>query len=664
MTLYRSHHGGSWQSSPLQPAASLDLLGTLEGYEITEVLGQGGMGQVFKAYEHALKRWVAIKVMAPYLAGEEVARRRFAREAQAAAAVRHENVITIHAVREANGLPFFVMEYVAGGSLQDYLDRQTPPDWSTVARLGAEVASGLAAAHAKGLIHRDIKPSNILLRTDESAAEPGLAKISDFGLARIADESRLTQTGLIAGTPMYMAPEQVLGEALDHRADLFSLGSVLYTLCTGREPFVGDGAMAVIRQVCEVTPPPVAEVNPAIPPWLAAVIERLHAKRPEDRFASASEVADLLRYNLEHPQQPRAVSRPVGEERRRRKRTRRRLLALASALLLLSVLMLGTPLWKTYWLSPSAPDSSAVLTAGGAGDSARPQWAGLVGVVFAGWPVVGQRQRRYHLTPLGYRERPGEKRPVRPQHGRPGRGFRSLGPVPPQQQRRRRHPSLGRGDGPGATTSSDAPQQQCTPHRPFSRRPDGGNGQQHAGRRSVGSPARQLRQSLPGDHGTILALAFAPDGHTLATGDARGRIRLWEPATGKERVRFSGDPLGVRALAFAPDSRTLASAGTGDRDVKLWDVTDHRHVRTFSGSVSAPLCLTFSPDGTILAAGTRDGAALLWDVASAQTRATLSAHQGAVWALTFHPNGRLFATGGEDRLVKLWDTVERTAPQP
>src|SRR5262249_3290333 len=163
---YRSRDGEAWRPSPLRPQPALDLLGELEDYEVTEVLGQGGMGQVLKAFDRALKRWVAIKVLAPNLAGESLARQRVAREARAGAAVRHENVITIHAVHEANGLPYFVMEYIIGGSLQDHLDRGPTSDWRIVARLGAEIAAGLAAAHAKGLIHRDIKPSNILLQTE------------------------------------------------------------------------------------------------------------------------------------------------------------------------------------------------------------------------------------------------------------------------------------------------------------------------------------------------------------------------------------------------------------------------------------------------------------------------------------------------------------------
>src|SRR5262249_2632084 len=151
-----------WVRSLLRPSESPGAMGRLDCYEVTEVIGQGGMGVVLKAHDARVKRWVAIKVLAAHLADDEVARQRFAREAQAAAAVRHEHVIAIHAVSETNGLPFLVMEHVGGGSLHDYLKRHGPPDWRVVARLGAEIASGLAAAHAAGQVHRDIKPSNIL----------------------------------------------------------------------------------------------------------------------------------------------------------------------------------------------------------------------------------------------------------------------------------------------------------------------------------------------------------------------------------------------------------------------------------------------------------------------------------------------------------------------
>ena len=153
-----------------------------------------------------------------------------------------------------------------------------------------EIANGLAAAHALGLIHRDIKPSNILLEAGARSA----VKITDFGLARTADDASLTQSGLIAGTPMYMAPEQAKGEAVDCRADLFSLGSVLYVMVTGRPPFRASTTMGVLKRVADQTPRPIREIIPETPEWLCEVIARLHSKKPDERFVSAKEVADAL----------------------------------------------------------------------------------------------------------------------------------------------------------------------------------------------------------------------------------------------------------------------------------------------------------------------------------------------------------------------------------
>ena len=246
------------------------------------MLGRGGFGVVLKAFDEMLHRVVAIKVMAPQLAATSPARKRFLREARAAAAIRHDNVVGIHAV-EDQPIPYLVMEYIAGETLQQKLDRIGPLEVSEVLRIGQQIASGLAAAHALGLIHRDIKPANILL---EGGVEPRV-KITDFGLARAADDASLTQSGVIAGTPLYMAPEQAKGEAIDQRADLFSLGSVLYVMCSGRPPFRASTTLAVLKRVAEDTPRPIREIIPEVPNWLCAIVARLHAKKPEDRFASA-----------------------------------------------------------------------------------------------------------------------------------------------------------------------------------------------------------------------------------------------------------------------------------------------------------------------------------------------------------------------------------------
>jgi serine/threonine-protein kinase len=288
-------------SAPDRP----EQLGRLDHYEVLEVIGRGGMGVILKAFDPSLNRFVAIKVLARQLATSAAARKRFAREGRAAAAVHHEHVVAIYAVAETRGLPYLVMEYVHGVSLQQRLDRDGPLALKEILRIGMQTARGLAAAHAHGLIHRDIKPANILLEDGT-----GRVKITDFGLARAVDDGSLTQSGVVAGTPQYMAPEQARAGALDTRADLFSLGSVLYALCTDRPPFQANATMAVLRSVCDDTPAPIRASRPEIPDWLCAVIDRLHAKNADDRFQSAAEVAELLAQYLAHVEQPEVVPLP------------------------------------------------------------------------------------------------------------------------------------------------------------------------------------------------------------------------------------------------------------------------------------------------------------------------------------------------------------------
>ncbi len=296
----------------LSPPEKPGQLGRLERYEVLEEIGRGGMGVVVKAFDPSLHRVVAIKVLAPQLATSGVARKRFLREAKAAAAVTHDHIVTIHAVDEVDGLPYLVMQYISGQSLQDRIDKDGPLELADILRIGMQTASGLAAAHARGIVHRDIKPANILL-------EEGVqrVKITDFGLARAMDDASLTQSGFVAGSPLYMAPEQARGETLDHRADLFSLGSVLYTMCTGRPPFRAANTLAVLRRVSEDTPRPIRETNPEIPDWLTEIVTKLMSKEPTDRFQSAAEVEEVLGRQLAQLQHapwtppPRSPAPPV-----------------------------------------------------------------------------------------------------------------------------------------------------------------------------------------------------------------------------------------------------------------------------------------------------------------------------------------------------------------
>lgn len=300
----------------LDTSENADHLGRLGSYEIVEVIGRGGMGIVLRGIDSRLNRVVAIKVLAPELASNPNARRRFYREGQAAAAVSHDHVVTIHAVDDHERLPYLVMEFVAGESLEECIRRTGPLPLESVLRMGRQAALGLAAAHEVGLVHRDMKPANILL-------ENGIqrVRITDFGLARATDDVSMTQTGTVTGTPLYMSPEQAGGEKIDHRSDLFSLGSVLYTMCTGRPAFRAQTTLGVIKRVCEDTPRPIRDVNPDIPQWLVDIIDRLMAKQPDDRIQDAAELAELLGSHLAHVQDPENVPAPAGAKSGPKQRT-------------------------------------------------------------------------------------------------------------------------------------------------------------------------------------------------------------------------------------------------------------------------------------------------------------------------------------------------------
>ncbi len=273
----------------LLPSTERGSLGRLDHFEILEVVGRGGMGIVLRARDTRLGRIVAIKALAASLAASAAARRRFAREARAAAAVRDDHVVAIHDVCDSGPVPYLVMELIDGGSLETRLRRDGPLPVDEVLRIGVQMARGLAAAHRQNLIHRDIKPSNILLESGSRRV-----KLTDFGLARAADDATITLSGLIAGTPLYMSPEQAAGQRIDCRADLFSLGSVLYEMCARQSAFQAPTTLAVIRRVCDETPQPIRDLNSNIPASLCRLIERLHAKQPADRPASAQEVAEEL----------------------------------------------------------------------------------------------------------------------------------------------------------------------------------------------------------------------------------------------------------------------------------------------------------------------------------------------------------------------------------
>jgi serine/threonine protein kinase len=299
----------------LAPAESPDELGRLGGYRILQVLGAGGMGVVFQAEELRLKRMVALKTMLPVLAVSAANRQRFQQEAETAAAIEHDNIITIYQVGEDRGVPFIAMPLLQGESLETRLKRAGRLSVPEVLRVARETAGGLAVAHGRGLIHRDIKPSNLWLEVkphDDPLAPSSVSfrvKILDFGLARsVTSDSSLTRSGTIIGTPAYMAPEQARGQAVDGRCDLFSLGCVLYHACTGQQPFRGTDTLSTLLAVTEDTPPPPHQLNPQVPPSLSELIMMLLAKEPSERPSSARTLLQVLPHPETVTAQPEAQS--------------------------------------------------------------------------------------------------------------------------------------------------------------------------------------------------------------------------------------------------------------------------------------------------------------------------------------------------------------------
>ncbi len=291
----------SWVDSPdqsvkeddgLAPPKGADEIGWLGPYRVLKVLGEGGMGKVFLAEDPALQRSVALKVMKPSLARNLNSRKRFLQEARAAAAIEHDNIIHIYQVSEDRGVPFVAMPLLKGASLEDLLRRAGALQLKQTVRIGSQIAEGLAAAHERKLIHRDIKPGNIWIEPTGG----GRVKILDFGLARTTEgDTGLTQSGAILGTPAYMPPEQARGEKVDHRADLYSLGCVLYRMATGELPLKGNDTMGMLMALAMQEPTAPKLVKPEVPQALSDLIMKLLAKDPAQRFGSAREVVVALK---------------------------------------------------------------------------------------------------------------------------------------------------------------------------------------------------------------------------------------------------------------------------------------------------------------------------------------------------------------------------------
>jgi WD40 repeat protein len=658
----------------LDPPTRPGAIGRLGHYEVLNAVGSGGMGIVLRAFDEKLHRVVAVKVLAPVLAANGSARQRFDREARAAAAVNHDNVIGIHAVEDGGRVPYLVMQYVEGKTLQQKVDRAGPLPLAETLRIGLQIAEGLAAAHRQGLVHRDIKPANILL---ENGVER--VRITDFGLARAADDASLTRSGVIAGTPAYMSPEQAAGEKVDHRSDLFSLGSVLYAMCAGHPPFRADSAVAVLRRVCDDTPRPLREINPAVPGWLAEVIGKLQAKKPADRFASAAEVATVLSQHLARVQ----TGAPSGEQvvpaatapapSPDRSRKLRRAAVLAGAVVVVAGLFAGRALFTGARPGDEGvdhPKTDQPVTVGPPGKTGQPEPAGPPGP--RPWQPPTAEEVASRRDPLDDWHRAGAP-------AEPPELVALLG------DGRFRLPRVGMTHWPAVTADGRLVALPCdhtvvlfdartgaavrvlTGHTERAFR---GNFSADGKRFACGSAGSGIRVwdvdtgkelvAIPDPGEDTWTTAFAPGGDRLVTCGPRGGVNVWDAATGKPVSTLDGHKGGTRQLAFSPDGARVATSGD-DEVVRVRDWKTGEVLETLDGPREKVEQVVYSPDGAWLAAGgpTR---VLIWDTATLKPRHTLETYGNGLLAF----DGQTLVTAGHSpgngdrRSFARWDVKAGT----
>lgn len=603
----------------LEETSDPQSLGRLGQYEVLEVAGHGGMGIVFKAHDTELNRIVALKVLAPERAANAEARKRFLREAQAAAAISHPHIVTIHAVHGNGPLPYLVMEYVDGVSLTEKIARDGHLELKEILRIGVQIASGLAAAHAHGLMHRDIKPSNILL---ENGVER--VKITDFGLARAVDDVGLTQTSTVTGTPQYMSPEQAKCTQVDRRCDLFSLGCVLCAMCTGRSPFCAATAIGTLQRVCEDSPRPIREVNPDIPRWFDDIINKLLAKDPKKRYQSAAEVADLLGRHLAHVQHADIASLPASSSAADGRRVGRRRLAVFAGILLL----LAGGLGATESTGVTNFSTTIVRLVTGEGTLVVEVDDPNVSVSVDGEDVVitGAGPKEIRLTP-------GEHRLTATKNGTAtfsevisiSRGGREIIRVTADRATKDR--------------AADA-------------------GPQERSKLATRNDGWSLR-ILDGHEDMVRRLAFSPRGNLLASASWDSTVRTWDLNEHRERATLQAHDGKVLGLAYSPDGAWIATSGW-DGMIKMWDAESGERLRTLAGHVCQVNALDVSPDGHTLASGSFDGILRLWNPETGATSVRIAAHQGIVEWVRFHPDGELLASGSQDGTVRLWNAEDGT----
>ncbi len=656
------------------------------GYAVLGELGRGGMGVVYKAYQKSLKRLVALKMILGGIQADPRELARFLTEAEALARLRHPHIVQIHEVGAYQGLPFFSLEFLEGGSLHHKLQGNPlpPPE---AARLLEKLARAVHAAHESGIVHRDLKPANVLLTSD------GEPKITDFGLAKQLDiDTGQTRTGVVMGTPNYMAPEQALGDTkkVGPAADIYSLGVILYELLTGSTPFKGATPVDTLIQVVADEPVPPSRLQPKIPADLETICLKCLRKEGEKRYPTAAALADDIRRFLDGVP---IAARPVSAWERTRKWARRRpaLAALVVVSVLASLTLLLGSLYFTHELSDERNKAVAEkIEADHQRDRAMKEEA-EARVQF------DRAEKERKRAEAGEQEVQAQLGQVRQSlitaqlaqastlwKSDPGRGLSLLlnGANCPPQARDfswyyfHRLCQAERGVFPVGNVS----------HIGIAFSPDGkllAAGGSDGVVRIWDFQSQELLKQCKGHAGQIGEVVFAADGTSLFSGGFDDKtIKQWDVGSGTEIKTLGRMSGGVYGLALQPKGKWLAATsyqhnpqdkGLGrfkSGEVVLWHVTSGQKKVLYENDPSAVFHVAFRPDGSLVAAGSAHsgGKARIWDIKSGELQATFHAQWDGIWGwvhgLAFSHNGKLLAYGSADRKIHVWDIATKKEVLP
>jgi serine/threonine-protein kinase len=655
-------------------------------YRLLDLLGEGGMGQVFRAIHMHLQRVVALKVIHPgRLTNDPEAVKRFQREARAAALMVHPNVVMVYDADQVGETSYIALEYVEGVDLARLLKEKGRLPVAQACEYTRQAALGLQHAHEHGIIHRDIKPSNLLVmhrpdpRKGISAlhARPGgvgvsvptplprgqgtmaIIKILDMGLVRLVQgeggntQLSLTQEGTVMGTPDYIAPEQARNaHRVDIRADIYSLGCTLYHLLAGRMPFPEGTVIEKLLMHQLDAPKPLEEIRPELPPGVVLVVNKMMAKRREDRYQVPAEVAEVLsRYSTEAPaiysrptvplRKPMATPAPVRRPAPPREPTPAAKTDLSACGKTAQVTVVVAPAGVETPPPAERPTPEFLVSFTGHGSGVQATaftrdrdtlaTGGLDGTVRI-WDFSGAQPRERAVL--------AARRPA-------------VAPTPA-----RAVPGIGA----PTLTSNPAPAIHSVAFAPNNRLLASGGGMDGLIRLwDVSAEVPVERAVFNGHKAPVDALTFAPDSKLLASGGNDRTIRLWDVTTAPARERgvLRGHDDFIKALAFSPDGRLLASAGQ-DATIRLWNTQTRvwaREQAALPGHGGHVTTLAFSPDGKLLASGSQDQSVLLWDVSTPKpaVRAALTGHTGIVRLVLFIPGGQILISVDDGGQVMQWD---------